>query len=82
MDCLNLPRLDLVFVPDVHNVLQTSMLVGLHTCGDLCSNLLRLFCSSDVIKSMCCVGCCYHHITEPECMAVNHMLSFFIMYLL
>lgn len=40
------------------------MLVGLHTCGDLCSNLLRLFCSSDTIKCMCCVGCCYHHITE------------------
>ena len=40
------------------------MVVGLHTCGDLCSNLLRFFCSSDQIRSMCCVGCCYHHITE------------------
>jgi len=42
------------------------MVVGLHTCGDLCSNLLRLFCSNDRIRSMCCVGCCYHHITEVE----------------
>lgn len=54
-------------------VLQDSMIVGLHTCGDLCSNLLRLFCSSDMIKSMCCVGCCYHHITEGECM--QHLAS-------
>ena len=49
------------------------MLVGLHTCGDLCSNLLRLFCSSDVMKSMCCVGCCYHHITEAERMQQFNM---------
>lgn len=47
------------------------MLVGLHTCGDLCSSLLRLFCSSDMIKSMCCVACCYHHITEAECTYVT-----------
>ncbi|XP_065916738.1 probable methyltransferase-like protein 25 isoform X2 [Dysidea avara] len=43
---------------------KDSMVIGLHTCGDLCSNLLRLFCSSDRIRGMCCVGCCYHHITE------------------
>ncbi|CAH1128051.1 unnamed protein product [Ceutorhynchus assimilis] len=39
-------------------------LVGLHTCGNLTPSCLKIFKASDEIKSICNVGCCYHHLTE------------------
>ncbi|XP_011404464.1 PREDICTED: methyltransferase-like protein 25 [Amphimedon queenslandica] len=41
-------------------------LVGLHTCGDLASVILRQFIKEPLIQCVCIVGCCYHHITERE----------------
>lgn len=41
-------------------------LVGLHTCGDLCSTALRLFSEVHSARALCVVGCCYHHITEED----------------
>ena len=41
-------------------------LVGLHTCGDLCSTALRLFAEVCGAQALCVVGCCYHHITESS----------------
>lgn len=41
-------------------------LVGLHTCGDLASVILRQFIKEPQIQCVCIVGCCYHHITEKE----------------
>ncbi|RZC34947.1 methyltransferase-like protein 25 [Asbolus verrucosus] len=38
--------------------------VGLHTCGDLAADSLKIFNKNDYIKSVCNVGCCYHLITE------------------
>ena len=38
--------------------------VGLHTCGDLAANALRMFCGVDSAQSTCIVGCCYNHLTE------------------
>lgn len=35
-------------------------LVGLHSCGDLTPNAVRLFQSMQQIKSMVLVACCYH----------------------
>ena len=43
---------------------KPSCLVGLHTCGDLASTLLQLFCHLPSVKAVCMVGCCYNHITE------------------
>ena len=40
------------------------MLTGLHTCGDLASNMLELFVTNPDIKLCCSVGCCYHLLTE------------------
>ena len=45
---------------------QPFCLVGLHTCGDLCSTALRLFAGIPSARALCVVGCCYHHITEIE----------------
>ena len=45
---------------------QPCMIVGLHTCGDLAVNILRLFCDISAIKAVCVVGCCYNHCTENE----------------
>ena len=45
---------------------QPFCLVGLHTCGDLCSTALRLFAEVPQAQAVCVVGCCYHHITEQD----------------
>ena len=39
-------------------------ITGLHTCGDLAANVLRLFLQSPAARAVCVVGCCYHHISE------------------
>lgn len=44
--------------------LQPSILVGLHACGDLSAIGLRQFVRTELLKAVCIVGCCYHHITE------------------
>lgn len=35
-------------------------LTGLHTCGDLASTCLKIFCESKQISAICNIGCCYH----------------------
>lgn len=46
-----------------------SVLVGLHTCGDLASTTLRVFHSAgEAVGAVVSVGCCYMHLTEhPLC---------------
>lgn len=39
-------------------------MVGLHTCGDLAPNTLRIFTSMSEVKGVCSVGCCYHLLCE------------------
>lgn len=39
-------------------------LAGLHTCGNLAPNCLRLFHQNPHIKALCNVGCCYHLLVE------------------
>ena len=39
------------------------ILVGLHTCGDLSSTLLRTFVNCPEVKGMALVGCCYMKLT-------------------
>ncbi|XP_067855562.1 methyltransferase-like protein 25 isoform X2 [Heptranchias perlo] len=46
------------------NIKQDSMMVGLHTCGDLASNTLRIFITKPELKAVCSVGCCYHLLSE------------------
>ncbi|XP_027698317.1 methyltransferase-like protein 25 isoform X3 [Vombatus ursinus] len=43
---------------------QDCIMVGLHTCGDLAPNTLRIFTSKSEIKGVCSVGCCYHLLSE------------------
>lgn len=40
------------------------MIVGLHACGDLTPNTLRLFVEQPNAGILCNVGCCYHHLSE------------------
>ena len=42
------------------------LITGLHSCGDLTANMLRLFVSTPSAKAVCVVGCCYNFITETD----------------
>ncbi|XP_059969709.1 probable methyltransferase-like protein 25 isoform X1 [Mesoplodon densirostris] len=49
---------------DIIKDLEDCLMVGLHTCGDLAPNTLRIFTSKSEIKGVCSVGCCYHLLSE------------------
>ncbi|XP_073413085.1 probable methyltransferase-like protein 25 isoform X1 [Dendrobates tinctorius] len=49
---------------DIVTDLEESIMVGLHTCGDLAPNTLRIFTSKPEMKAVCSVGCCYHFLSE------------------
>ncbi|XP_068132954.1 probable methyltransferase-like protein 25 [Hyperolius riggenbachi] len=49
---------------DLITDLEDSIMVGLHTCGDLAPNTLRIFVVKPEIKAVCSVGCCYHFLSE------------------
>lgn len=49
---------------DIIKDLEDCLMVGLHTCGDLAPNTLRIFASKSEIKGVCSVGCCYHLLSE------------------
>ncbi|KAH0616718.1 hypothetical protein JD844_028056 [Phrynosoma platyrhinos] len=51
---------------DIVEDLEDCVLVGLHTCGDLAPNTLRLFNAKPEIKAVCSVGCCYHLLSEEH----------------
>ncbi|XP_078663847.1 putative methyltransferase-like protein 25 isoform X2 [Branchiostoma floridae x Branchiostoma belcheri] len=42
------------------------LLTGLHTCGDLCPTMLRLFVTCPQAAVLCSVGCCYNLLTEQQ----------------
>ena len=39
-------------------------LIGLHTCGNLASDSIKIWINNSTMKFLCNVGCCYHHIDE------------------
>ena len=43
---------------------ETTGLMGLHTCGNLAPNSLKIFLANNSMKFCCNVGCCYHHLDE------------------
>ena len=43
---------------------ETMGLMGLHTCGNLAPNSLKIFLANNSMKFCCNVGCCYHHLDE------------------
>uniref|UniRef100_A0A8C0WXD2 Methyltransferase domain-containing protein n=1 Tax=Castor canadensis TaxID=51338 RepID=A0A8C0WXD2_CASCN len=49
---------------DIIHDLEDCLMVGLHTCGDLAANTLRIFTSKSEVKGVCSVGCCYHLLSE------------------
>ncbi|KAM6385223.1 putative methyltransferase-like protein 25 isoform 3-T3 [Alca torda] len=49
---------------DIITDLEDCVMVGLHTCGDLAANTLRIFTAKPEIKAVCSVGCCYHLLSE------------------
>jgi hypothetical protein len=42
------------------------VLMGLHTCGNLGGDVLRLFAACDAVRAVVAVGCCYHKLTVPR----------------
>ena len=58
------PSDNVLSVVGVGDHTHPSALVGLHTCGDLACVGLRQFVENKMLKALCIVGCCYHHITE------------------
>ncbi|KAK6180325.1 hypothetical protein SNE40_012503 [Patella caerulea] len=40
------------------------LLTGLHTCGDLASNIIKIFLKEKSVRVLCYVGCCYHLMKE------------------
>ncbi|XP_065599303.1 probable methyltransferase-like protein 25 isoform X1 [Cyrtonyx montezumae] len=49
---------------DIITDLEDCVMVGLHTCGDLAANTLRIFTAKPEIQAVCSVGCCYHLLSE------------------
>ncbi|KAB0377700.1 hypothetical protein FD755_009278 [Muntiacus reevesi] len=49
---------------DIIKDLEDCLMVGLHTCGDLAPNTLRIFTSKSEVRGVCSVGCCYHLLSE------------------
>ncbi|XP_069048334.1 probable methyltransferase-like protein 25 isoform X2 [Lepisosteus oculatus] len=49
---------------DIIEDMEDSVMVGLHTCGDLAPSMLRMFVSKSELKAVCSVGCCYHLLSE------------------
>ncbi|XP_041833890.1 methyltransferase-like protein 25 isoform X2 [Melanotaenia boesemani] len=44
--------------------LESAVMVGLHTCGDLAPSTLRMFVAKPELAAVCSVGCCYHLLSE------------------
>lgn len=38
--------------------------IGLHTCGNLAADCLKIFTANEDIKSIINVSCCYHHLSD------------------
>lgn len=43
---------------------ENFIIVGLHTCGDLASTLLRVYCQCKNVVAVVLVGCCYMKLTH------------------
>lgn len=37
-------------------------MIGLHCCGDLTQDMMKIFCSIKELKAFVCIGCCYNKI--------------------
>lgn len=42
------------------------LLVGMHCCGNLTPNMLRIFAQQPALTGMMQLGCCYHKLTEED----------------
>lgn len=79
-DKINLSQL----ISDVFLDIPTGIgLVGLHTCGDLAANSIRLFLRNEDVKTLCNVACCYHFINEKfegasQCKSYGFPLSSYL----
>ena len=43
------------------------VIIGLHTCGDLASTLIRTFVNCPEVRGIVIVGCCYMKLTHTQC---------------
>ncbi|KAL6643830.1 hypothetical protein ACP70R_018596 [Stipagrostis hirtigluma subsp. patula] len=51
-------------IQEPNHSIPSSILAGLHACGDLSVNMLRVFVSCEQVKAMVSVGCCYNLLSE------------------
>jgi len=54
------------------NSVGSLMLTGLHTCGNLSVDILRLFVATSSSQVACQVGCCFNLLRERFCHALDH----------
>ncbi|KAG8092922.1 hypothetical protein GUJ93_ZPchr0012g20860 [Zizania palustris] len=47
-----------------NHIIPSLVLAGLHACGDLSVNMLRVFMSCEQVKALISVGCCYNLLSE------------------
>lgn len=60
---LNVPQFLEILSP-LKTKKERMVLIGLHTCGDLASTILKLYVNMPLCKALINVGCCYHLLTE------------------
>ncbi|XP_054725011.1 probable methyltransferase-like protein 25 isoform X3 [Uloborus diversus] len=46
--------------------LNSIAMIGLHCCGNLTQDMMKLFCHMSELKAFVCVGCCYNKISLDE----------------
>ena len=66
---LNLLQVYKHILPVIYEVLgenRKALLVGLHTCGDLSTTILRSFVNFNSVQSVVLVGCCYHKLNNGK----------------
>ncbi|CAH1799394.1 unnamed protein product [Owenia fusiformis] len=51
-------------INDIQHAATDVALTGLHTCGNLATSMLKLFVANQSARTVCNVGCCYHHLDE------------------
>jgi len=47
--------------------------IGLHTCGDLATRVIDLFCKSPSAVAVVGIGCCYYNIMPPHGTLALHL---------
>ena len=54
---------------------RSMCMVGLHACGDLSADMLRLFVCNERFETLLLVSCCYHRMTSKDHFPMSHVVG-------